>query len=142
MKTLTGLTGTIAAGRQRIQQIGGSEMNGLAQVVVYMWFLPMVLLLSCHCASVPSGGRFLFLSNWSGVKLRRREKLRWFVVKRASRPDFSHLNHAYQLRIRRILGFIHCRDGFDGHRIGNHILQCITEWREHRCQHKPWFHAQ
>lgn len=43
MKTLTGLTGTIAAGRQRIQQIGGSEMNGLAQVVVYMWFLPMVL---------------------------------------------------------------------------------------------------
>lgn len=43
MKTLTGLTGTIVAGRQRIQQIGGSEMNGLAQVVVYMWFLPMVL---------------------------------------------------------------------------------------------------
>ena len=41
------MTGTIAATRRRTQQLkliwGECEMNGLDQVVVFMWFLPAVL---------------------------------------------------------------------------------------------------
>lgn len=41
-----GMTVIMAAGRQpnhKTSMTGGSEMNGLEQVVVYMWFLPVIL---------------------------------------------------------------------------------------------------
>jgi hypothetical protein len=41
------VTESLLTCRQRVQRInsvkGGSEMNGLDQIIVYLWFLPVVL---------------------------------------------------------------------------------------------------